>query len=73
MFPRPFRGGRLSYAASVRDRLTQQYVDVEAHNTRNKKSDNAKAKRDLDHQCTVNLDEGIPLTIAWQKEVYGIG
>jgi len=46
------------------------YVDFEAHNTRDKKSDNTKAKRDLDHQCTVTLEEGIPLTVDWQKKVY---
>ena len=50
-----------------------EYVEVEEHNTRDKKSDNQKAKRDLDHQCTVTLDEGIPQTIDWQKEVYGRG
>jgi dTDP-glucose 4,6-dehydratase len=47
-----------------------EYVKVEEHNTRNKKSDNTKAKRDLDHKCTVTLEEGIPRTIEWQKEVY---
>ncbi len=47
-----------------------EYIDHEAHNTRDKKSDNAKAKHDLDHQCTVSLEEGIPLTIEWQKQVY---
>jgi nucleoside-diphosphate-sugar epimerase len=46
-------------------------VEYEAHNTRDKKSDNTKARRDLDHRCTVPLNEGIPLTIEWQKEVYG--
>jgi dTDP-glucose 4,6-dehydratase len=52
------------------DRLVE-YVAFEKHNTRDKKSDNTKAKRDLGHQCTVTLAEGIPLTIEWQKEVYG--
>lgn len=50
-----------------------EYVDVEHHNTRDKKSDNSKAVRDLDHKCTVELEEGIPLTIEWQKKVYDIG
>ncbi len=50
-----------------------EYVDVEDHNTRDKKSDNSKAKRDLDHQVTVSLKEGIPNTIEWQKEVYQSG
>ncbi len=50
-----------------------EYVDLEHHNTRDKKSDNSKAIRDLDHRCTVTLEEGIPLTIEWQKKVYNIG
>jgi dTDP-glucose 4,6-dehydratase len=48
-----------------------KYVEFEAHNTRDKKTDNAKAKRDLDHKVTVKLEEGIPNTIEWQKKVYG--
>jgi dTDP-glucose 4,6-dehydratase len=50
-----------------------EYVDFEAHNTRNKLADNSKARRDLDHRCTVTLAEGIPKTIDWQKEVYHCG
>ena len=49
-----------------------EYVQVEAHNTRDKKSDNSKAKRDLGHQCTVELKDGIPMTIEWQKEIYSL-
>lgn len=48
-----------------------EYLPFEAHNTRDKKADNSKAKRDLDHRCTVPLSEGIPRTIEWQKKVYG--
>jgi dTDP-glucose 4,6-dehydratase len=47
-----------------------EYVEFEAHNTRDKLASNEKAKRDLDHRCTVTLEEGLPRTIAWQKEVY---
>ncbi|NDJ54265.1 MAG: NAD(P)-dependent oxidoreductase [Chloroflexi bacterium] len=54
------------------DRLVE-YVEQEAHNTRDKKSDNSKAKRDLGHRCTVSLEQGIPLTIQWQKETYQHG
>ncbi len=50
-----------------------EYVEFEKHNTRNKRADNSKAKRDLGLQCTVTLEQGIPLTIEWQKEVYGRG
>lgn len=48
------------------------YQEQEDHNTKDKKSDNSKAKRDLDHRCTVTLEEGLPLTIEWQKEVYNV-
>lgn len=53
------------------DRLVQ-YVDYEDHNTRDKKGDVSKAIRDLDHQSRVTLAEGVPRTIKWQKEIYGI-
>lgn len=46
------------------------YTPIEAHNTRDKRTSAAKAKRDLDHRVTVSLDEGIPRTIEWQKKVY---
>lgn len=51
------------------DRLVE-YQQVEAHNTRDKKTTTAKAARDLDHRSTVTLAVGIPKTIEWQKEVY---
>jgi len=47
-----------------------RYVDVERHNVLNKKGSNAKAKRDLKYQTTVDLREGIRRTIEWQKKVY---
>ncbi len=49
-----------------------EYVKVEAHNTRDKKGDNTKAKTDLNHTPTVALDEGIKRTIEWQKEIYNV-
>jgi dTDP-glucose 4,6-dehydratase len=51
------------------DRLVE-YLPYEAHNTLNKRADNNKSKRDLDHQTTITLEVGIPRTIEWQKEVY---
>ncbi len=50
-----------------------EYERREAHNTRNKKADLRKSQSDLGHRTHVKLAEGIPLTIAWQKETYGIG
>lgn len=49
-----------------------EYVKKEAHNTLNKKSDNARAKADLGHEARVGLVEGIERTIDWQKSVYGV-
>lgn len=46
------------------------YREFEEHNTRDKKGDNSKAKRDLDHKCAVPLVDGIPRTIEWQKGEY---
>jgi dTDP-glucose 4,6-dehydratase len=48
------------------------YLQFEAHNTRDKRTDAARARADLGHDTTVRLDEGIDRTIAWQKEIYGI-
>jgi len=47
-----------------------EYVDIEAHNTLDKKGDNTKAKRDLDHKVTVDLEEGIRRTVEWQRKMY---
>jgi dTDP-glucose 4,6-dehydratase len=50
-----------------------EYQSFESHNTRDKRADISKAIRDLDHQCSVPLNVGIPRTIEWQKEVYRCG
>ena len=50
-----------------------EYRDVEEAATLEKKVDVSKAVCDLGHQSTVTLEEGIPRTINWQKEVYGCG
>ena len=47
------------------------YAEFEQHNTRDKRADNRRAKRDLDHKVTVDLEQGIPRTIEWQRKVYG--
>ena len=48
-----------------------EYREEEATTTLDKKVDVSKAIRDLRHKSTVSLEEGIPRTIDWQKEVYG--
>ena len=50
-----------------------RYLPFEAHNTRDKKTDADRARADLGHATTIGLDEGIDRTIAWQKDIYGIG
>ena len=49
---------------------TVRYLEFEQHNAVNKRSDATKAKRDLGHENTVGLEQGIRRTIAWQREVY---
>ncbi|MFC1942408.1 NAD-dependent epimerase/dehydratase family protein [Chloroflexota bacterium] len=50
-----------------------EYKDVQEDTTLLKRVDASKSVRDLGHKITVNLEEGIPRTIDWQKEVYGRG
>lgn len=47
-----------------------QYRDAEVLTTLRKQVDISKAKRDLKHQNTVALDEGLQKTLAWMKRVY---
>ncbi|MDI3257367.1 MAG: NAD(P)-dependent oxidoreductase [Kyrpidia sp.] len=48
------------------------YLPEDVHNTVNKRPDIAKAVRDLGHDPKVTLDEGLPLTLAWMREVYRV-
>ncbi|MBX6394260.1 MAG: NAD(P)-dependent oxidoreductase [Alicyclobacillaceae bacterium] len=48
------------------------YLPEDVHNTVSKRPDITKAVRDLGHDPTVDLDEGLPLTLAWMREVYGV-
>jgi dTDP-glucose 4,6-dehydratase len=49
-----------------------EYVDIERHNTLNKRSDASKAAEHLGHINTLSLEEGIARTIDWQREVYKV-
>jgi len=49
-----------------------RYLELEEHNTRDKKSSNERARLELDHHQTVGLEEGIARTIRWQREYYGV-
>lgn len=50
-----------------------EYKEEQPDTTLVKKVDVTKAVRDLQHKSTVTLEEGIPRTIEWQKEVYKRG
>lgn len=56
-----------------RDDDLVEYLPFEEHNTKDKDVDNTKARRELDFETTVGLEDGIARTIAWQRETYGIG
>ena len=47
-----------------------EYLPEDVHNTLNKRPDITKAKRDLGHNPTITLEEGIPKTIEWMKNTY---
>jgi dTDP-glucose 4,6-dehydratase len=49
-----------------------EYRDEEPQTTLEKIVDGGKGRRDLDMKTTVDLEEGIARTIAWQREVYGV-
>jgi dTDP-glucose 4,6-dehydratase len=49
-----------------------RYRDAEVLTTGSKLVNAEKAARDLDHQDTCTLEEGIRRTAAWMREVYGI-
>lgn len=51
------------------DKLVE-YVESEPFTTKDKKVNLDKAKRDLKHSPQITLEEGIPRTIRWMKEVY---
>lgn len=47
-----------------------EFIEEEYHNIRNKKADNFKAKKELNHEPKISLKEGIKRTIEWQKKIY---
>lgn len=49
-----------------------KYLNIEHHNTIDKRTDAAKARRDLGLRESLPLDEGLVRTIAWQKAYYGV-
>jgi dTDP-glucose 4,6-dehydratase len=56
-----------------KEKQRKQLVKVtgdEMLTTRTKQVDCSKARRDLKHQTTVTLEDGIRQTIAWMRDVY---
>ncbi|MFC7157493.1 NAD-dependent epimerase/dehydratase family protein [Halomarina halobia] len=49
-----------------------EYRGTEEHNTLNKRASVEKAKRDLGHEQRITLEEGVPETIEWMREVYDV-
>ena len=54
------------------DKSLVEYLPEDKHNTVNKRPDITKAKRDFGHNPKVKLEEGVPETIEWMKNIYGI-
>ena len=48
------------------------YSESEIMTTKQKRVDSSKARNDLGHQITVNLEEGIANTVEWMKKVYQV-
>ena len=48
------------------------YLPEDKHNVLNKKPDIQKAKAQFGHNPKIVLEEGVPKTIEWMKEVYNV-
>ncbi len=49
------------------------FADAEPYTTRNKFAPSEKAKKAINHEITVKLDEGINKTVEWFRQAYCIG
>lgn len=49
-----------------------EYLPEDKHNVLNKRPDIAKAQELLGHNPKITLEEGVPQTIDWMREVYGL-
>lgn len=47
------------------------YLPEDVHNVKSKRPSNDRARRDLGHNPTVTIDEGVPQTIDWMKGLQG--
>ncbi len=62
----------LILAAVGRDDSLVEYKEAEPFTTKDKKVNVDKAVRDLRHQATVGLEEGVRRTVEWMRRVYEI-
>ncbi|MGH7553832.1 MAG: NAD-dependent epimerase/dehydratase family protein, partial [Longimicrobiales bacterium] len=58
---------------SDRDDRLVKYLPEDRHNVQNKRPDISKAKLALGHDPRTILEQGVPATIEWMKEVYPVG
>lgn len=58
----------LILAETGADRGLVSYKPEDRHNVKSKRPDNTRAQRDLDHNPTVTLEEGVPQTLAWLRD-----
>jgi dTDP-glucose 4,6-dehydratase len=49
-----------------------EYLPEDKHNILNKRPDISKARELLGHNPTASLENGVPLTVDWMKETYGL-
>ena len=54
------------------DRLVT-YLPADKHNVQNKRPDIEKAKVAFGHDPKTTLEEGVPKTVEWMREMYGAG
>lgn len=55
------------------DTSLAEYKGEEAFTTKEKIADSSKAKRNLNHEITIPLDEGIKRTVQWFRREYRVG
>ena len=54
------------------DQSIIELIPKEKANVVNKRPDITKAERDLNHDPSTTLDEGLPKTISWMQKVYNL-
>jgi dTDP-glucose 4,6-dehydratase len=55
-----------------RDDSLVSYLPEDHHNVQNKRPDISKARDVLGHDPKITLEEGVPKTVDWMKQVYGL-